>query len=73
MRIKLDLSSQVVESLYILWRTTGRRKYQQWAWEIFQSIERVAKTDSGYTHITHVDVTPPTRGDIMPSFFLAET
>ncbi|KAF9529051.1 glycoside hydrolase family 47 protein [Crepidotus variabilis] len=67
------LRPETVESLYILWRLTGQAKYREWAWNIFEAIEKVAKTESGYTHIVHVDIDPPKRGDIMPSFFLAET
>jgi hypothetical protein len=37
-----------VESLYLLWRTTGERRWKEYAWQIFESIENRAKTESGY-------------------------
>jgi len=40
-----------VESLYLLWKTTGERRWREYAWEIFESIEKHTKTESGYASV----------------------
>ncbi|TFK26226.1 mannosidase [Coprinopsis marcescibilis] len=67
------LRPETVESLYILWKVTGDPKWRARGWAIFEAIEREAKTSSGYVTIKNVALSPPTRGNSMPSFFLAET
>ncbi len=57
---------QTVESLYILWKTTGNVKWRQWGWAIFQAIDKQTKTKSGYAYVKHVDKSPPPLGDAMP-------
>ena len=34
------LRPETVEALFVLWRTTGDKKYRQWGWEIFQAFEK---------------------------------
>ncbi|KAG9312664.1 glycoside hydrolase family 47 protein [Chiua virens] len=67
------LRPETIESLYILWRTTGDVKWRHRGWHIFQAIERHAKTESGYASIRNVDSAYPDQLDSMPSYFLAET
>ncbi|KAH0578671.1 hypothetical protein H2248_003802 [Termitomyces sp. 'cryptogamus'] len=67
------LRPETVESLYIMWRTTGEEKWRERGYEIFVAIERHAKTRYGYTSVAHVDMDPVRPLDEMPSFFLAET
>ncbi|KAG8215918.1 glycoside hydrolase family 47 protein [Butyriboletus roseoflavus] len=67
------LRPETIESLYILWRTTGDVKWRHRGWHIFRAIERYAKTYSGYTSVEYVHTEHPTRIDSMPSYFLAET
>lgn len=57
---------QTVESLYILWKTTGNVKWRQWGWAIFQAIDKQTKTESGFAFVKHVDKLPPPLGDAMP-------
>lgn len=64
--ISFLLVSQTVESLYILWRTTGNVKWRHRGWEIFQAIQRHAKTDSGYASVDKVHTSAPTLKDSMP-------
>merc|ERR1712216_877576 len=45
---------ETVESLYILWVTTGKTKYRDWGWAIFEALERCCKTRYGYG--AHPDV-----------------
>lgn len=68
-----QLRPETVESLYILYRVTGDVKWRHRGWDIFQAIEKEAKTPSGYANIDKVDTYDPQQLDVMPSFFLAET
>jgi len=47
--------------------------YREWAWEIWQSIERECKTDVGYGALANVRISGGKIDDRMESFFLAET
>ncbi|KAH0836527.1 glycoside hydrolase family 47 protein [Lanmaoa asiatica] len=67
------LRPEAVESFYILWRTTGDVKWRHRGWSVFQAIERVAKTPSGYANVDRVHSADPILRDLMPSYFLAET
>ena len=40
-----------MESLYLLWRTTGESRWREYAWQIFESIEKHTKTESGYASV----------------------
>lgn len=46
---------------------------RDWAWEIWQSIERECKTDVAYGALSNVRVSHSSVDDRMESFFLAET
>ncbi|KAJ2802140.1 hypothetical protein H4R21_002529 [Coemansia helicoidea] len=69
------LRPETLETLFVLYRVTGDTKYQDWGWEIFQSIEKYTRVDDGYA--AYLDVTRTTAAgnlqDSMESFFLAET
>jgi len=73
------LRPETVESLFILWRVTGRQRYRDWGWEVFSAIERHAKIPGGgYSGVR--DVTMPVHKGFplehngrMESFFTAET
>ncbi|KAG0049832.1 hypothetical protein BGZ83_005359 [Gryganskiella cystojenkinii] len=66
------LRPETIESLWILYRLTGESKYQEQAWEIFQSLERSCRTNIAYSGLNDVN-----EGhffdDRMESFFMAET
>jgi mannosyl-oligosaccharide alpha-1,2-mannosidase len=50
------LHLQVVESMYLMWRTTGNPIWRKRAWEIFQAIEKNAKVNGGaYAVVMDVD------------------
>jgi mannosyl-oligosaccharide alpha-1,2-mannosidase len=76
---KYILRPETIESLYVLYRSTGDQIYRDWAWEIFQSIETFCKTPSAYTGLLNVNVQNPVESrednwnDSMQSFYLAET
>jgi len=68
------LRPETVESLYILYRLTGDKKYQEYGWTIFKAFEKHTKIASGgYSSLNSVK--DPTLGfrNKMESFFLGET
>lgn len=71
---------ETVESIMFLYHLTKEQKYRDWGWEIFQSFRRhsgvnckKSDTECAYTSITNVLSEPPSKGDNMESFWLAET
>ncbi|KAJ1911984.1 hypothetical protein IWQ60_009878 [Tieghemiomyces parasiticus] len=71
------LRPETVESLFIMYRLTGDKKYQDIGWDIFQAFERHSRTRIAYASLNNVDHIFKDRSlnhkDIMESFFLAET
>uniref|UniRef100_UPI00358FB743 endoplasmic reticulum mannosyl-oligosaccharide 1,2-alpha-mannosidase isoform X1 n=2 Tax=Myxine glutinosa TaxID=7769 RepID=UPI00358FB743 len=69
------LRPETVESLFYLYWITGNHKYQDWGWDILQSINLHTKVPSGgYTSIANVcSRDNPQPRDKMESFFLSET
>ena len=71
------LRPETIESLYYAYRATGDRKWQDWAWEAFQSLDRMSKVEGGYTGLKSVMKTADDKTrqfiDKMESFWLAET
>ncbi|GLT28719.1 hypothetical protein SLA2020_036300 [Shorea laevis] len=65
------LRPETVESLFYLWRLTGNKTYQEWAWNIFQAFERNSRIETGYVGLK--DVTTGSKDNMMQSFFLSET
>ncbi|KAG0337809.1 mannosyl-oligosaccharide alpha-1,2-mannosidase [Podila humilis] len=69
------LRPETVESLFYMWRLTGDEKYRHWGWNIFESIERYSKVESGGFSSIH-DIRRSNHiqfSDKMETFFLAET
>lgn len=70
------LRPEAIESVFILYRITGDRKLQDKAWNMFQAIERHAKTDIAYASIEDVtakSVKDTKHSDSMESFWTGET
>ncbi|KAL2880527.1 hypothetical protein SGCOL_004248 [Colletotrichum sp. CLE4] len=69
------LRPEAIESLFLLYRMTGRQDLQDIAWRMFESILKATKTDLAHSAIADVTVPPDqTRKlDEMESFWLAET
>ena len=67
------LRPETAESLFVLNQLTGDPIYREWAWEIWESIDKHCKTEIAYGALR--DVNHPNHGvdDRMESFFLAET
>lgn len=68
------LRPETVESLFVLYRTTGDPIYQEWGWEIWSSILKHCKTPNGFSGLRDVtNAANPQWDDTQQSFFLAET
>ena len=67
------LRPETIESLFVLYRFTGLQKYRDYAWEIFQAIQKSCKVENGYATVKSVNEWPPKHEDLMDSYFLAET
>ncbi|KAF8628837.1 hypothetical protein AX17_005897 [Amanita inopinata Kibby_2008] len=67
------LRPETIESLFLLWKTTGDVRWRERGWEIFQAIETHSRTKYGYANVMSVDRYPYLQDNDMPSWFLAET
>lgn len=65
------LRPESIESAYYLYRLTGNPRYRAMGRDMFERIERWARTPDGYASIK--DVRTKEKADEMPSFLLAET
>ena len=65
------LRPEIIESAYILHRRTKDPRYLEMGKTFFEGLLAHCRTDAGYT--TLKDVTTKEKGDLMPSYFLAET
>ncbi|KAI3552259.1 glycosyl hydrolase family 47 [Colletotrichum filicis] len=69
------LRPEAIESIFLLYRMTGRQDLQEIAWRMFESILKATETEHAHSAIADVTVPPDqTRKlDEMESFWLAET
>lgn len=67
------LRPEAIESVFIMYRLTGDKIYQDAAWRMFNAIERYTKTDIASAAITDVTMVEPPKDNRMESFWLAET
>ena len=73
------LRPEAIESVFLLYRMTGEQRYQEAAWEMFNSIIAATKTDLAYAAIRDVSYTlkqvleNDIQRDSMESFWMAET
>ena len=65
------LRPEIIESAYYLYRYTKDPKYQTMGDMFFKGLLAHCRTDAGFTVLK--DVRTDERGDLMPSYFLAET
>lgn len=65
---------ETIESLFLAYRLTGDQLYRDHGWNIFQSIEKYCRVDSGgYATIINVDAVPVRQEDKMETFFLVRS
>ncbi|KAL2809703.1 glycoside hydrolase [Aspergillus granulosus] len=67
------LRPEAIESVFIMYRITGDKKYQDAAWRMFKNIDKVTRSKYGHAAITDVRQIKPAQLDYMESFWLAET
>ena len=67
------LRPETAESLFVLGQLTGDPIYRDWAWEIYQSIDKHCRTPTAYGALRQVQDPAAGVDDRMESFFLAET
>jgi mannosidase alpha-like ER degradation enhancer 2 len=65
------LRPEIVESAYVLYRKTGDPRYLEMGRTFLAALVAHCRTADGYTVVD--DVTTMKQGDLMPSYFLAET
>jgi mannosidase alpha-like ER degradation enhancer 2 len=65
------LRPEIVESAYYLFHYTKNPEYQAMGKVFFNDLRSHCRTDAGYTVLK--DVMTKEKGDLMPSYFLAET
>jgi ER degradation enhancer, mannosidase alpha-like 2 len=65
------LRPEIIESAYVLEHFTRDPKYVRMGERFFADLIRHCRTDAGYTVLK--DVVTKEKGDLMPSYFLAET
>jgi glycosyl hydrolase family 47 len=65
------LRPEIIESAYVLYRVTKDPRYLEMGKVFFESLAAHCRTDTGYTVLKNV--TTMEKGDLMPSYFLAET
>jgi mannosidase alpha-like ER degradation enhancer 2 len=66
-----QLRPEIIESAYYLFHHTKDPRYLEMGRRFFEDIVRHCRTASGYTTLT--SVVTKQKGDLMPSYFLAET
>jgi mannosyl-oligosaccharide alpha-1,2-mannosidase len=67
------LRPEAIESLFVLYRTTADRQWQEKGWEIFQNIQNYTRTSIANAGIKDVTSENTEKIDSMESFWLAET
>ncbi|KAH7178504.1 glycosyl hydrolase family 47-domain-containing protein [Fusarium sp. MPI-SDFR-AT-0072] len=67
------LRPEAIESIFIMYRVTGDAQWMEKAWAMFETIEKVTRTEIAASAIDDVTKAEPTKMDSMESFWLAET
>ncbi|KAI9788195.1 MAG: hypothetical protein M1816_007047 [Peltula sp. TS41687] len=67
------LRPEAIESVFIMYRVTGDKAWQEKGWAMFESIVRATRTTYGHTAIRDVTSSVPVPSNQMESFWSAET
>ncbi|KAL4970751.1 glycoside hydrolase family 47 protein [Aspergillus stella-maris] len=70
---RYNLRPEAIESVFIMYRITGDKKYQDAAWRMFKNIEKATRTKFAHAALDNVRETNPMQLDYMESFWLSET
>lgn len=57
---------QTIESIYLMFKFTGNERWRERGWDIFQALEKHAKTQVGFATVANVAATPAVHKDEMP-------
>ena len=68
---RYPLRPEIIESAWYLHRATGDAQYLAMGKAFFDALIAHTRTDDGFTVLTSVETMA--KGDLMPSYFLAET
>jgi mannosidase alpha-like ER degradation enhancer 2 len=68
---RYPLRPEIIESAYVLHRVTKDPRYLEMGKTFFEALRRDCRVAAGYTVLE--DVVSKKQGDLMPSYFLAET
>lgn len=64
---------EAIESVFVMYRTTGDEYWREKGWEMFKAIEKHTFATYGASAISDVTSKTPVALDEMESFWLAET
>ncbi len=69
------LRPEAIESVFLLYRMTGRKDLPETAWKMFQAIEENTKTPLASSSLVDISITEgkPEQTDVMESFWVGET
>ena len=70
---KYLLRPEAVESVFYMYRITGESRYQDEAWNMFQTIDSRTRTEFGNAELSNVFQEDSPKNDQMESFWLGET
>ncbi|TAQ90382.1 hypothetical protein B7494_g1297 [Chlorociboria aeruginascens] len=67
------LRPEAIESVFLMYRMTGKQEYADAAWRMFQAVENISRTDIAASEVSDVTAKEIHLADSMESFWLAET
>ncbi|KAK7750299.1 hypothetical protein SLS62_007816 [Diatrype stigma] len=68
------LRPEAIESIFLMYRITGKTEYQEMAWKMFQAVRKATETDLAFSAIKDVKAKGETsKSNSMQSFWLAGT
>jgi mannosyl-oligosaccharide alpha-1,2-mannosidase len=67
------LRPEAIESVFVLYRVTGRKDLLESAWTMFQTIEKNTRTELANAALSDVTATDGGKTDSMESFWMGET
>lgn len=70
---KYILRPEAIESVFIMYRTTGHEYWREKGWKMFTAVQKHTRVEFGNSAIDDVTSNAPTHVDEMESFWLAET
>ncbi|KAL7799078.1 seven-hairpin glycosidase [Trichoderma ceciliae] len=67
------LRPEAIESVFYMWRITGDQVWRDEAWKMWENLVRETETELAFAVIEDVTVSLGKKGDVMETFWLAET